>query len=195
MKNESRKVGELTCLELFHLTARQLWGTYDSGGINAGRSYQATLLEGFIGLFSLELREIEGDALGEVLYRFKTAYKSIASGDRLQTEQPFLPFKNLCILDDFEFTFLCLREMNRWYEQEAERAGFFNTLHKNLARGMFLAFRMHLKNTPLDAVKSIQFDKESLKQYCIRRSSFRTHGERLREFEEQGINPWNDIYS
>ena len=193
MKNELRNVGELTCLELFRLIARQLWGTYDTGGISVGRSYQSSLLEAFIDLFSCHSELVEGNMLHEVGHRYRTIYNCLSFDKQFYTEQPFLPFEDLCILNNLEFTFICLREMDRWYEEEAEGAGFFNTFHKNLAKAMFLAFRMYIQDMSLDALRSIKFSKESITRYAESRNSTRTNEDRLRDFEDMGINSWNDI--
>jgi hypothetical protein len=187
---------------LFRLLINRLWCGYDSGGISIRRSYQATLVEGFMDLFPVDWRycDVVGDVFGEVKFRVDRHIRAKERRDKqnLPKQQKFiqceLPFVELSVLSNVEFTLLSLEELCRWYEEESERKGFLyrhpvNTSFylKNLCE---ICFRKSLRRrVPLGSIskEAIVFEGNDRNELKSRAES------RYDDFERLGINPWNSF--
>lgn len=186
---------------LFRLLINRLWCGYDSGGISIRRSYQATLVEGFMDIFPTDWVncDIDGDVFGEVKFRVDRHIRvrewREKQNPRKQQKwvQCELPFVELSVLSNIEFTLLSLEELCRWYEEEAEGKGFLykhpvNTSFylKNLCE---ICFRKSLRRrVPLESIskEAIVFEGNDRNELKSRAES------RLDDFERCKINSWND---
>jgi hypothetical protein len=93
-------VSELSNKELFRTILNSLWIEYDHGGISVGRSYQASLIEGFMDFFTVSshYRLLEGDLLRAAEMRIEefSPYRP----DWIQME---IPFSEMSVLSVEEF--------------------------------------------------------------------------------------------
>jgi len=187
---------------LFRLLINRLWFEYSSGGISHRRSYQATLVEGFMNLFPLDWSycDVEGDVFEEVKFRVDRHIRAKERRDKqtLPKQQKFiqceLPFVELSVLSNIEFTLLSLEELCRWYEEEAERKGF---LYRHPANICFylknlceICFRKSLRRR----VSLERVSKELIVPEGNDRNGLKVLAEsRFDDFERCGINPWNSF--
>ncbi len=188
---------------LLRLLINRLWCGYDSGGISALRSYQATLVEGFMDLFPIDWINLNcnivADVFGEVKYRVDRHLRMKDRRDKQNLhkqerwEQVELPFVELTVLSNNEFVLLSLEELCRWYEEEAEKEGFLSVHPANICFYLKnlceICFRKSLRRrVPLKLIS-----KESIVTEGNERKRIKFHAEsRHDDFERCGINPWNN---
>jgi hypothetical protein len=151
------KIEELSNYELFRTLVNYLWNRYDSGGISVGRSYQATLLEGFMDMFHFTgWRELEGDIRQDVQRRILLAPREYPE---LQEE---LPFSVLETLSNTEFALLSLTEMCRWHREDAEKEGYLNYEHRWVTIYIRVLCELSFPEISQQRLKMVRYTKETL---------------------------------
>lgn len=185
------KVEDMSDKDLFRTMTNVLWCWYDSGGISAKRSYQSSLVECFMELFTLNYRSSDID--GDVLEEAKKRCKNLKPREPNTETQLLLPFSEIEILSNDEFTMMVLIELCRWYEEDSERLGFQNKMHWVYAQNM----RSLFENTHPEIISSvfehIRFDSRSIIAHGFdRQTYFSRNEERVRQFEQFGYSPWTN---
>lgn len=197
MNNDQYHVSEVSDIDLFRAYANILWTRYDLGGISVGRSYQASLLEGFLYLHNdeISLSYIDGNVEKEIKQRLRWKIQTATSHpvQKQKYEDQWLPFQDLSVLNLEEFTLYTLIEMKRWYIEEAEALDYLNQTHVRTVNILWEFFTyIYPKITPyrfkdLDSsAKGIINEGTNRLRYKLKTES------RYRDFEQFGINPFTD---
>jgi hypothetical protein len=141
--------------------------------------------------------DIVADVFGEVKYRVDRHVRAREWRERQNPRkqqkwvQYELPFAELSVLSNVEFTLLSLEELCRWYEEEAEKKGFLYKHPANISiylkKFCEICFRKSLRRkVSLEVIK-----KESIITEGNERNRLKRQMEsRMDEFERCGINPW-----
>lgn len=187
---------ELSNKALFRKMLNGLWNQYDPGGISVGRSYQASLIEGFMSFFPIQndYRHLEGDYYRVIQMTIDESQSHIQVSDNCcQLE---LPFTEMCVLSLEEFTLLSLRELCRWYDEESEAEGFLYQWPKNTAHLLEVVFRLAYSDSMrIERLRHVQYDKQSIIRESGSRSRIADKIERrVADFVRVDVNPWIDIF-
>lgn len=187
---------ELSNAVLFRKMLNSLWIEYDHGGISVGRSYQASLIEGFISFFPIqdECRCLEGDFYRVVQMAVDEVRSNVqVSSNYCQLE---LPFTEMCVLSLEEFTLLSLQELCRWYDEESEAEGFLYHWPKKTAHLLKIIFKQAYSETiRIERLRHVKYDKQSIiSEGGLRFKIANKNEQRVADFESMGINPWTDSF-
>lgn len=181
------RIERLSNYELFRVLINKLWQRYSSGGISHGRSYQATLLEGFMYLFpSVGEVEIEGDIIKDVQRRI------LLEPRRQQDLQKPLLFSEPETLTDPEFALLLLTEMCRWHKEDAVKEGFDNNEHRWMTIKIRVLCEFSFPEISRERVMSIVYTRDTIlkiiddRRYLIERWTAGTN-----DYLMHGTNPWD----
>ena len=182
------KIEQLSDYELFRVLISYLWVRYDSGGISVGRSYQATLLEGFMTLFPrVNWDYLEGDIRKDVQRRILLAPRA------QEDSQLSLPFHDAEVLTNPEFALLLLNEMCRWHREDAENEGFLNMEHRWLTIQIRVLCELSFPEILREMVTSIVYTKETILKAIKSREHLIEEWERgPSAYLSHGITPWNN---
>ena len=182
------RIEELSNYELFRVLISYLWVRYDSGGISVGRSYQATLLEGFMDLLPrVNWKYLHGDIRKDVQRRIL-----LAPREQQDLQRP-LPFHETETLTDPEFALLLLNEMCRWHREDAENEGFLNMEHRWLTIDIRVLCELSFPEISREVVKGIAYTKETILEAIKNRRYLIDAWKKGPEgYLSYGINPWNN---
>lgn len=196
MGTRQKHIKRLSHKVLFRMIVNRLWIEYDHGGISCGRSYQATLLEGFMSLFPLDEPHygIDGDIHKEIkdrTDRYLRSKRIIKHKERhVQLE---LPFQELEVLSNTEFALLSLEEMCRWYREESEKLGFYFQFPGKVVNHLKNMCELCYNKSICRRVSLKQITKDLITREGDRRNEYKNRNEsRLEDFQRFGINPWRD---
>ncbi len=176
---------------LFRTFAGMLWTKFDTGGISVGRSYQATLLEGFMYLFPnvKSGHDIYGDIIKEVDLRI--AKKSVA--EKSNEKQLLIPFAGLETLSNPEFALLSLNEIHRFLEEEGKALGFLDIETDRTIVRLQKLCQIAFRNISHQKIALVRFDKRAIINEGTNRKLIASKKpDRFRSFKELGINPWTE---
>lgn len=182
------KVEDLTNPDLFRLLLNELWIRYDLGGISAGRSYQASLIESFMDLFEMTVprNSVKGTCIDEVNRRMENF--SLGDDEKNQLQ---LCFSELNCLSDAEFALIALKELCRWYAEDAERLGFYNQYHRILANAVKSICEIAFPSIRYNLISyMVSSGKEIVDHGKERTRGRQKEKSRLEDFERFGYNPW-----
>lgn len=195
MKSLQKSAHRIINKDLFRIIVNRLWIEYDHGGISIKRSYQATILEGFMDLFPLDNPHY--DISSDIYKEAKDRIDRFNRRNKTKQKQLELPFMGLETLSNIEFTLLSLEELCRWYKEESEELGFYYQFPIkvcNLLKDLFelsyskkIRIRVNLNNT----------DKESIIKEGNRRNNHAVSKMiRVEDFMNFRISPWtNQLYN
>lgn len=199
MKGTQKEARNLSHKVLFRIVLNRLWNEYSSGGISHNRSYQATLLEGFMDLFHLDdpHYQIRSDVFKEIKdrtekYAYSKRMRDLRTADQNYT-QLNLPFVELDTLNNEEFSLLSLCEMCRWYEEEAQRLGFHYQFPEKICHYLKDMCELCFSKSIRIRIDLKQVTKAAIIEQGNRRREYKSKQEsRMDDFIRLGINPWND---
>lgn len=186
--NETVNVEDLSNPDLFRLLLNELWTRYDLGGISAGRSYQASLIESFMDLFDMTVSRssVKGSCLDEANRRMENF--SLKNYEEIQLQLCFL---ELNCLSDAEFAMIVLKELCRWYVEDAERLGFHNQYHRILANAIRDMCIIAFPDILYDLINCVVLSGKEIIDHGKERIQTRWKEEaRLEDFERFGYSPW-----
>ncbi|MBP9818477.1 MAG: hypothetical protein KBC87_00735 [Candidatus Pacebacteria bacterium] len=180
---------ELSNQALFRTVLNRLWDEYSRGGISHRRSYQSSLIEGFMNFFPIleGCHYLEGDFFRITQMRCEEVVPQVNLYSQLE-----LPFTEMGVLSLEEFTLVSLQELCRWYDEESTKEGFNYQWPKNIAHCLEKLFRLAYSQVRIERIRHTLSDKDSIIREGNLRSRIAAKNEQRAEDFEKGINPWTD---
>jgi len=152
-------------------------------------------------LFSIDWSycDVVGDVFEEAKFRVDKHLRIIDKRNKLNLPkkqryiQSELPFVELSVLSNVEFTLLSLEELCRWYENEAEKNGFLYRHPANICFYLKNLCEICFRKTLRRRVSLEMTSKEVIVHEGNDRNELKYRAEsRFDDFERCGINPWNN---